>query len=38
MQPGLFGHEPSFSVAVGLYLRSAEFMQPKKTHELSLVL
>ena len=32
VQPGAFGHEPSFKVAIGEYLMSNELMQPRKTH------
>ena len=31
VQPGAFGHEPSFMVAIGEYLASFELMQPRKT-------
>ncbi len=32
VQPGAFGHEPSLMEAIGEYLVSNEFMQPRKTH------
>jgi hypothetical protein len=32
VQPGAFGHEPSLVVAIGEYLVSNEFIQPRKTH------